>query len=284
MKSIVLASALASVVVAQSSSSNPLIPSGISDSCAKFYGTLNTDTTMTSCLTSLTSATVAFGASANASATSYDVSTALAQLCSSTACTDATLHSQLASFYAACQAELVTTPNAAVLTQYDSLFALAPMKAALCTKDGSSYCVSEIGANVTSSSRKRDTQVVLTPNAATFKADNIAFLRLSPSLPASTLCSACSKAVQQAWITAMNAAAYAPGLASSPMLSGWPALYNGTLTTCGANFLDSTGTNNAGTGGSLGQGVLGQSSGARAGTGASAAGMLGALALAAFAL
>ncbi|KAI0031784.1 hypothetical protein K488DRAFT_51292 [Vararia minispora EC-137] len=282
MKAVLVASALASVALAQSTS--PLIPTGISASCTTFLGQLNSDTSMSSCLTSITSATSAFGPTANSTATSSDVSSALSQLCASTACSDSTLRAQLASFYSACTSELVGSPNAEVLTQYDALYALSPMKNALCTKSNGTYCVSTIASSTSSTSRKRAQQAVLKPSASTFASSNIPFLRLSASLPSSALCSPCSRSIQQAWISGMNAAAYAPGIANSVLLSGWSALYNGTLATCGSSFLDTTGTNNAGTNGALGSGVLGGSTSAGSEQApANVLGMLGALALAALA-
>lgn len=133
------------------STGSPLIPSGISSSCTTFLTALNDNSTITSCLKPIISATSAFGPSGSSSTnpTTADVTSALSQLCSSTTtCSDTVVRSQLTPFYTACSAELAgTNTNADVIRIYDVLYAVVPFKAAVCTKDDSgNYCATQISS------------------------------------------------------------------------------------------------------------------------------------------
>ncbi|KZV66629.1 hypothetical protein PENSPDRAFT_688832 [Peniophora sp. CONT] len=293
MKSAVVATAFVSVALAaNSTTTSPLVPSGISSGCSTFLTGLNTDSTLTSCLTSINSATAAFGPTATSSADSSAVTSALAQLCSSTSCDASALQTALTSFYSACSAELVgSATNKDTIAIYDSLYMISPLRNALCAKSNNAYCVTSLSTSSSASKRdlglaplvKRDSQVVLKPNTDTYNSQNVAFLRLSASDSSDVLCGDCSKQVQEAWIDAMNAQSYAPGIANSVMFAGQPALYNATTTACGTDFFASDSTVNN-VGGGLAGGVVSASGAAPSHAVSGAAGILGALVLAALSL
>ncbi|VDB90018.1 unnamed protein product [Peniophora sp. CBMAI 1063] len=292
MKSAVVATAFVSVALAANSTTSPLVPSGISDGCSTFLTSLNTDGTLTSCLSSINSATSAFGPTATSSADASAVTSALAQLCSSTSCQASDLQTALTNFRSACSAELVgASTNKDTIAIYDSLYMINPLKTALCAKSDNAYCVTSLSTSSSNSKRdatlaplvKRDSQVVLKPNTDTYNSQNVAFVRLSASDSSDVLCGDCSKQVQEAWIDALNSQSYAPGIANSVMFSGQPALYNATTTACGTDFFSSDSTVNN-VGGGLAGGVVSASGAAPNHAVSGAAGVLGALVLAALSL
>ena len=142
------------------------------------------------------------------------------------------------------------------------LYALSPFKNAICSKDDSgNYCVSSIAsttsqsaselasiakaisvpASSSSSNARRDTtQVVasVAPNAATFASNNLLFLLLQPTLAKDSLCQTCTRNVITSYVSFESSTPYAPGLASSVLLSGQSALYQGVQSTCGSTFLN----------------------------------------------
>lgn len=254
---------------------SPLIPTGISSSCTTFLTNLNDNSTITSCLKPIISATSQFGPSGSSSTnpTTADVTSALSQLCSSTTtCSDSTIRSQLTQFYSACSAELSgTSSNTDIIRLYDVLYAIVPFKAAACTKDDSgNYCVTQIStgsSNSTTGSKsvssttdtfellknnlveqsgstltRRATVVqnvtaALIPNTTTFRTTGLPFLLLTPSTDSSKLCTACTRSVLLAYIDFEQDIPYAPGLSNSPILGGQTALYNGVTSVCGSSFM-----------------------------------------------
>ncbi|EIN05282.1 hypothetical protein PUNSTDRAFT_55156 [Punctularia strigosozonata HHB-11173 SS5] len=155
MKTFAIVSALASVALAQSStaSASALIPTGISSGCSSFLTAFNSNSALSACTSPLISATSSYGPGGNASATSAGVSSALSAACSATTCSETTVRDQLTQFYAACTAELTSSPNDAVVRAYDVLYALTPLKKALCAKDDSGkYCAAQLSSIVSSAS------------------------------------------------------------------------------------------------------------------------------------
>ncbi|ETW80052.1 hypothetical protein HETIRDRAFT_477638 [Heterobasidion irregulare TC 32-1] len=310
MKSIAFISLLATGALAQSStSSNPLIPSGISSGCSSFLTTLNSNSTLSSCLAPLVSATTDFGPSSNAtgSPSASTISTALNNVCgSSTSCDESTIRSQLASFYSACSAELTSSSNQDVIRTYDVLYALTPLKTAICAKDDSGrYCVTTlsdiVSSNATSvrvstsssgskssiadtlwtsissksvSRRAETAQVALIPNVTTYRESNILFLFLDGTLSSSKLCTTCTRSVMTAYMTFEASVPYAPGIANSVLLSGQSDLYSGIESTCGSSFLQ--GSVQA-AGGSISSGLVGAAPRSLDGKVAMAGAMLGSL-------
>lgn len=68
-------------------------------------------------------------------------------------CDDASIRYQLTSMYNACGSDLTGSNSADVLEIYDVLYAIRPMRDAVCSKDDSGdYCVLSIGASSSSSS------------------------------------------------------------------------------------------------------------------------------------
>jgi hypothetical protein len=317
MKTIAIVSALASVALAQSVSGplylatasyptdfsrhvkqSALIPSGISDGCSKFLTSMNSNSTLSECTTPLISATSAFGPGGSSSASSASVTSALSNLCAAStgSCSDATIRDQLTQFYAACSAELTSSPNPAVVRAYDVLYALTPLKKAVCAKDDSGkYCVSQLSSVVSPSAsasaasasassavsgllsnglslaavqkylwtntaglaRRADSEAAMVPNTTTYAESNLLFLFLQPTLDNAELCTSCTRTILTSYIDFESDVPYAPGLGSSPMMSGQTALYNGVQTKCGSSFLSGA----VQAAGSLSNG-LGQGSGA----------------------
>jgi len=152
-REIAILSVLASTALAQSNStsSNPLIPSGISSGCSSFLTSLNSDSSLASCLTPITTALAAFGPGSNSSTDSSTVSSALSTLCgdSTSTCSDSDIRTQITNFYSSCTAELTSSsPNPDVARTYDVLYTISPLRAAVCTKsDSGSDCVTSIQAS-----------------------------------------------------------------------------------------------------------------------------------------
>ncbi|KIJ60891.1 hypothetical protein HYDPIDRAFT_31771 [Hydnomerulius pinastri MD-312] len=151
ISSFAILSVLISAAWAQSSS-NPLIPSGISSNCSSYLTSLNNNADFASCTNPITSALSQFAPGANASGISTTtINSALNNLCSTTAfsaCPDSTIRSQLGSFYAACAAELTSNPNVDVKRTYDTLYVLTPLRQAVCAKDDNGkYCAAELGSS-----------------------------------------------------------------------------------------------------------------------------------------
>ncbi|KAH9886719.1 hypothetical protein C8Q73DRAFT_715070 [Cubamyces lactineus] len=288
MKSIAAVTLFASVVLAQSAS---LVPSGISSTCSSFLNDFNQDAALTSCTSAIINATSEFAPSLNASATKSTpdasaISSALGTVCGSTSCPDTTIRSKLADFYQNCTAELSSSPNQDVVKIYDVLYALIPLKNAVCSKDDSGdYCVSKIAQNASSSaastlsniasyvstpldsksavSRRATVQsiVATAPNATTFANNNLLFLMLQPDLPSASLCTSCTRNILTSYISFESSTPYGPGLSSSALLSGQTKLYEGVQETCGANFLSGAVAAAAGlSGGVTGQIASGASS------------------------
>ncbi|KAI0633053.1 hypothetical protein C8Q77DRAFT_1121314 [Trametes polyzona] len=262
MKSIAAATLFASVVLAQSAS---LIPSGISSQCSDFLTTFDKDSSLSTCTSAIANATSSFAPSTNATAASTthsasDISSALNRVCSSSSsCPETTIRSKLADFYSACGPELTSARNEDVVKLYDVLYAITPLKNAVCSKDDSGrYCVTQLAANSTSSSgtlstvakyvstnpltlsRRAAAQsvVALSPNATTFANNNVLFLLLKPDTPSNSLCTTCTRNIITSYISFESSTPYAPGLSNSALLSGQSKLYEGITNTCGTNFLN----------------------------------------------
>ena len=262
-----------------------LVPSGISPSCSTYLNKFNSDTSLAGCTSSIITATGAYSPSLNSSATSSasttGVKSSLAALCSASSCTESTIRSTLADFYEACNDELTTSANQDVIRTYDVLYALTPLKNALCAKDESSnYCITDIATTTSKPSsvlstvtkyisipisaassalsRRADAQAVaaIAPNATTFASNNLLFLMLQPDLPEDKLCQSCTRSVITSYISFESSTPYAPGLANSALLAGQSDLYQAVQKTCGSTFLSGAVAAAAG----LSGGVVGQAS------------------------
>lgn len=272
-----------------SSTANPLIPSGISSQCSTFLTAFNTDSSITSCIQPILSATSQFGPSGTTNASSSAVTAALGQLCSLSSC-EQTIRGKLSDFYTACTAEVTGSgANKDVLQTYDWLYVLTPFVNAACAKDDNGKaCVTQIqtttgssnstggSKSVASSNGKlalvenslyaaagspftrratvtQNVTAALVPNTTTFAQTGLAFLFLTPDLSANQLCVSCSRQILSAYINFEQSVPYGPGLASSPILSGQSALLNAVNSTCGASFMGGA----VQAAGGLGSGLLG---------------------------
>ncbi|KAF7321104.1 hypothetical protein HMN09_00198100 [Mycena chlorophos] len=252
-----LALIFAASAAAQSSSSatatataNPYIPTGISPSCSSFLNTLNTDTSLSECTSAIIKASSEFGPAGNFSngASKTDVSNALGNICSTSttsACPQSLITGKLANFYTECGPELISSPNAEVLTIYDTIYGFLPFLSSVCAKDDSGdWCVLNENTTTPSSAittrslyRRDDSEVAYMPNAATINKENLLFLLLNGSLPEAQLCTSCTRSVLSSYVTFESSTNYAPGLAQSVLMSGQSTLYNSVLSTCGSSFL-----------------------------------------------
>ncbi|KAG0706194.1 hypothetical protein DFH29DRAFT_825087 [Suillus ampliporus] len=276
MKSFAILSLFITASVAQSSSSsNPFIPSGISQACSNYLVSLNNNATFSSCISPITSATSQFAPGVNSSSiTTATINTALNNLCSTSAfnaCPDSTVRAQLMSYYSACSVELTTSVNIDVLRTYDVLYVLTPLRQAVCSKDDNEkYCVTQLNTTSSSSatgnvalvtspkqealqqylyttpgsavSSRRDvsnttTTTALIPNTTTYQDTNLVFLFLEPGMNSTQLCTTCTRNTLTPYITFESSLPYAPGLNNSLLLSGQTALYNYILSACPSGFL-----------------------------------------------
>jgi hypothetical protein len=259
------------------STSNPYIPSGISQGCSDYLTSLNSNSSFSSCISPITSALSQFTPGVNSSnITTSTITNALGSLCSASAfsaCPDSTVRAQLMSYYSACSAELTTSLNNDVLRNYDVLYVLTPLRQAICSKsDNGSYCVTELsstsGSSATGSAAlvtpgsgnqetllqnlytttglsgsvpsRRDTTnttAALIPNVTTYQDTNLVFLFLEPTMTATQLCTTCTRNILTPYITFESNLPYAPGLNCSLLLTGQSALYNAIISTCPSGFL-----------------------------------------------
>ncbi|KAK7688725.1 hypothetical protein QCA50_008264 [Cerrena zonata] len=281
MKSFAVVSVLASVAFAQTTSS--LIPTGISSTCGSFLSTLNNDSSLASCTTPLISATSAI-LSGNTTSTS-GVSSTLNNVCGSAVqCDEVAIRKQLTSFYQSCTSDMGT--NSDVLAMYDALYAIVPLKKAICSKDDSgAYCATastSSGTSLTSLYSKvtAAAQSVFKLNVSTLKSTNIAFLFLKATTDSAKLCTSCTRSIFTSYASWETSIPYGPGIANSPLLGGQSDLYNGMKSTCGDSFL--TGAVQAA--GSLSDGLISNGAAPQAHMGGLAAIVGAASVVAAFAL
>jgi len=276
-KYLTIISILAPVILAQDSTS-PLIPSGISDKCKTFLTALNTDSSLTACTSSLISLTSAYGPGSTTTHSQASVQGSLSSFCSASAtaaCPESLIRGKLTEFYPACSVELVEQPNDGVLSIYDVLYAITPLKTAVCAKDDSGkYCAlrSQGSANV-----KRQADAI-TPNIQAYHDSNLLFLFLKAELENNVLCTACTRNILSSYIQFESNIPYVPGIANSDLLSGQAPLYTAVQSKCGENFLSGS----VAAAGSLGNSLTGSAIG-RAGNDLEArmAALMGILSLAA---
>jgi len=250
---------------------NPLIPSGISQSCTNYLTSLDALSSFSSCTSPILSALTDYSPSGSASSSLSAINTALNNLCGASLtaqCPDNILGGQLAQFYAACPKELTSDPNNDVKRIYDVLYTLGGLRKAICTKDESGkYCAAQLGTSKTGgvnavvegspsgetlereslysalpdgntvTRRGGSSSTALVPNTTTFAATNLAFMFLQPSTDSTTFCASCTRNVMTSYITFMSNYPYAPGINNSLILKNEPALYDSIQSTCGANFL-----------------------------------------------
>jgi hypothetical protein len=85
--------------------------------------------------------------------------------------------------------------------------------------------------------RRDGSQEAFVPEAATYGAENIAFLGLLPNMTKQQLCTPCSRNVMNVYTSQLNQVLYAAGISNSILLSGQPALYAAINSKCGPSFL-----------------------------------------------
>ncbi|KAF5353292.1 hypothetical protein D9756_007961 [Leucocoprinus leucothites] len=271
MKTWAVLSLFASLALAQSSSygaatpsasADPMVPTGLSTECQTFIDSFNKDDSLTTCTKSLISATQNFGpgGSAGSTPTTAEVTSAVNNICTgsaSTACPDSLIRGKLGDFYAACSKELTSDPNNKLREIYDVLYALTPLKQAICSKsDSGDYCVLGSAKSVSSgvdlnkvqealsyaptdgSSYARRAEAVVAANLTTFHDNNLPFLLISGSLDTSALCTPCTRNILTSYFNYESDVPYAPGLTNSKLLSGQNALVGNIQEKCGANFLN----------------------------------------------
>lgn len=264
MKTLAVISVLVTVVFAQNST---LIPSGISPGCQAALNTLNTDTTLSGCLSALTSATSSLLSASAGTPSSSVVASDVTNVCGSSTtsqCTDTLIRPKLSALYAGCQAELATSPVPSVVDLYDTFYSIVPFLQSICSKDDNGdSCVGQVKANVAISSLYTTVgsgaQAVLTPNAQTIANDNILFFGLNPQMSSIQLCTPCTRNILTNYINFQTEALYAPGMSNTEFFTGQSALYQAVQNTCGSSFVSGT----VAAAGSLSNGVLSTSGASR---------------------
>ncbi|KAI5992389.1 hypothetical protein EDD15DRAFT_2368101 [Pisolithus albus] len=263
MRAFAILSVLFTAVLAQSSS-NPLVPQGISSGCSSYLTQLD-GSNFTACTSPIISALSQYTPGGNASTSLSDINAALNNVCATSVtaqCPDNVISSQLSSFYAACSVELTSSPNKDVKRIYDTIYVLPPLRKAICSKsDSGQYCAAQLNSktgNVDAATpgsspssleqylyttqsgstvTRRDSSSALIPNVTTYEDTNLVFLFLEPSTDSTTLCTSCTRSILTPFITFESNTPYAPGLNNSVIMGGQTALYNSIQSTCGANFL-----------------------------------------------
>ncbi|KAF8326016.1 uncharacterized protein EI90DRAFT_2930864, partial [Cantharellus anzutake] len=235
---------------------SPLIPAGISVSCNNFLDNLDTDTNLQTCTNSLLSITKAFAP--GGSPTSTDLTSTLQGLChSNDACSDSMLRNLLTEFNKYCRDELVSSSDPDLKNIYDILYMFSPFQSTICSTDPSTnqYCVTNIKSHLTHRSTSgdfeprssnpltgsltgRDGGGATTTNTTTWRALNIPFQCLDTSVPASQLCTACTKSILQAYSSFEMLIPYANGLANSPLLGEQLSIWNTVKDKCGDQYMN----------------------------------------------
>ncbi|KAI6118170.1 hypothetical protein F5141DRAFT_1096663 [Pisolithus sp. B1] len=207
MRAFAILSVLFTAVLAQSSS-NPLIPQGISTGCSNYLTQLDSSN-FTSCTSPIISALSHTSLS--------DINAALNN------CPDNVISAQLSSFYAACSAELTSSPNSDVKRMYDTIYVLPPVTTG-------QYCAAQLGSQSGNGSNPSSLGQYLYTTQSGSTIPILVFLFLEPSTDSTTLCTSCTRSILTSFITFESNTPYAPGLNNS-------ALYNSVQSTCGTNFL-----------------------------------------------
>ncbi|KAJ3569112.1 hypothetical protein NP233_g5267 [Leucocoprinus birnbaumii] len=237
-----------------------MMPTGLSNQCQQFINSFDTDSSLSDCTSALINATQAFtpGGSAGSSPTNAQVSSAVENICTgsvSTACPDNLIRGKLGDFYAACSAELTSNPNTQLRNIYDVLYALTPMKQAICSKDDSgNYCIvssTSSGASgdldqvqqalsyvPTSGTVSRRDESAIAANLTTFQDNYLPFLFRNGNMDNSALCTTCTRNILTSYFNYESDVMYAPGLANSELLGKQSALVGDIQNKCGANFLN----------------------------------------------
>jgi hypothetical protein len=186
----------------------------------------------------------------------------LGNLCAdsvSSACPDNYLRTQITDFWTYCTDELTKDKNNDIISLYETIYTMSPLRTSACSKDDSgTYCVlASPGAGTNGSSSNinfasllatlytttgagaltRRGQTAIVPNMTTYQNNNLLFLFYNPNLDATTLCTTCARQVLSAYMNFESNVAYGPGLANSQLLANQPALYQAVEAKCPAGFL-----------------------------------------------
>jgi hypothetical protein len=128
-----------------------------------------------------------------------------------------------------------------VIKDYDIMYTLAPLKQAICTKDDDdkAYCLPKMAPKSGSAKSVGSLvdQTVLSPNTGAIASSNLLFLFLQPTMSSADLCVPCTRNILTSYIAWESAINYAPGLASTQVLTGQSSLYEGVVKTCSSSFL-----------------------------------------------
>lgn len=262
MKVLAVIPLLTSVVLAQSSYQNPAPPAAtanpyisdansISEGCKTFLDSFNKDPALTSCTDSLIQATKKFGpGGSSGSPSKAEVTGAVDNVCTgsaSSACPDSLIRGKLTAFYGACKDELTVKPNDSVRKVYDVVYAITPLKKALCCKDDTGdYCVTRGGNPPPFAGLDNPQQTLyynpspdaVAANLTTFRDYGIPYLFLRPDTETGSLCTPCTRNILTSYIDFESDLPYAPGLGNSEILAGQNPLVGSIGEKCGENFLN----------------------------------------------
>lgn len=226
-----------------SSSSNPLIPTGISSGCNTFLVKLNSNPDLTKCFNTLITLTSAYAPGSTNTFSKASVTNTLNSVCNDTTsnqCPQSLIRSQLADFYPACMDELVTNPNPGVLKIYEVMYSLPAFKSAICTKgDDGNFCaiINRGVANVDLTRRSLEARAdAVTPNTNAFGASNLPFLFIKPDMPKEALCTPCTRNILGSWFTFESEIPFAPGFDTQTILSNQKPLVAAVQSACGQGF------------------------------------------------
>lgn len=213
------------------------VPTGVASDCSSFLTSLNTNTGLEICLTSVVAATKPFSNSTN-ELSSDQVTASFGQLCGSTSnvCTLATIRGLLNTFADKCADDLIS--NQDVSATYDLLYNLLPMRNAICAKDPASgkYCAlqpSTIGKAKLELPEGELSEIVMA-NLDAMGTANTGFLFMTRDADPGALCSSCFQEILAGYVDYEDAIPYTMGVNLSPLLQGQAALWQSVTDNCGS--------------------------------------------------
>lgn len=174
------------------------VPTGVSSDCAAFLTSLNTDSGLDTCLSSITTATQSLNATDSISTDQLTAS--FTDLCSSdSACPTSSIRTLLNDFSEKCADDLVQ--NQDVSSTYDLLYNVIPMLRSVCMKDPASggFCAlqqSTLGKAQLELPTGDEAEIVMA-NLDAIGTANTGFLFMTPDTDTTALCSACFQYVMR---------------------------------------------------------------------------------------
>jgi len=228
------------VAATAGSAPNPLtlqMPPDISSDCNSFLMTLNSDAGLQGCIANILSAVGIFN-DTTASFSDGDVQNSFGTLCaddSTSACSTTAIRAQLTDFSTRCSSELENVNT--VAGWYDMLYALVPVRGALCTKDASSgaFCATQSTTVGNNTMILGSSAVAILPPSelGALGGASMPFLFVTAATEQPILCSQCFQDVLQVYVTYEGTVPYVMGTNQSPLLQNQGQIWKAFSSQCG---------------------------------------------------